>query len=104
MIEKIRWGLAIHNFVIKGHPTTPSSVRQRLPPKFIIEFFSTGTLPATCDYQGDFVLNLFNKHHQILSLVMVDDITIIQVRADIKLIGKVQNSAGNILGKIFEET
>ena len=35
---------------------------------------------------------------------MVDDVTIIQVGADIEFIGKIQNSAGNVLGEVFEET
>ena len=104
MIEKICWGLAINNFVIKGHPTAPSSIGQRLPTKLVIKFFSASSLPAACNYQGSLILNLLYKYHQIFTLVMVDDVTIIQVGADIEFIGKIQNSAGNILGEVFEET
>ena len=104
MIEKIRWGLAIDNFVVKGHPTAPSSIGQRLPTKLVIKFFSASSLPAACNYQGSLILNLLYKYHQIFTLVMVDDVTIIQVGADIEFIREAKRELERIRATLEQWT
>ena len=103
MFKKIGWGMPINNFVIQGHTTAPAPIRQRLPAKFVIKFNSTGTLPASCDNESSFVLDLFYEMHKVFSLVMVDNITIIQMGAYIEFVRKVQDFARNILREVFQE-
>ena len=86
MIKKVGWSKAINDFVVKGHTATPPSIRQRLPTELIIKFNTASSLSASYDNEGSFILNLFDKVHEIFPLIMVDNVTIIQERANIQFI------------------
>lgn len=86
MIKEISWGVTIHNFVIRGHAPTPPPIRQGFPTKFVVKFFAASALPAPCHDESSFVLNLFYEVHEVLPLIMIDDIAIIQVGANIEYV------------------
>ena len=46
---------------------------------------------------------MLDEVHQVLPLVMMDNITIIQMRTNIDFIGKVQGLMGYISGQVFQE-
>ena len=47
MIKEIRWGVTIHNFVIRGHAPPPPPIRQGFPTKFVVKFFCGWCLAST---------------------------------------------------------
>ena len=86
MIKEISWGVTIHNFVIRGHAPTPTPIRQGFPAKFVVKFFAASAMSAPSHDESSFVLNLFYEVHEVLPLIMVDDIAIIQVGANIEYV------------------
>ena len=76
MLVQIFWGLPINNLVKIGKPSKPSSIRKRIPTKFVVQLDPISSLPTLRYYESSLILHLLDKVHQVSVGVMENNITI----------------------------
>ena len=100
---EIRRGKIVLNFIIEGQPVEFSSVVESFPAKLFPDLIHVGTLPAAGDNEGSLVLDAFNLVGEGLGAFMEEDVTILQVRADMHLVGEIKDGPSYHRTKVFHE-
>ena len=80
-----------------------SSVMESFLAKLFPDLIHVGTLPAAGNNEGSLVLDAFNLVGEGLGTFMEEDVAILQVRADMHLVGEIKYRPSYHRTKVFHE-